>query len=161
MDERVFDDELMRRVHQRQRKKKKMPKWKRMLRKYWPPIRLGLLCLLLVLVIVGVARCASGDRGETLATEPVTTAPTEETTEPPTTEPPTEAPTAAPTAEPTEEPQAQKYTYVLNTNPSSMKFHYPSCRSVDKMKESNKLIFEGTREEVIAKGYSPCGNCHP
>ena len=96
MDERIFDDELMRRVHQRQRKKKKIPKWKRMLRKYWPPIRLALLCLLLVLVIVGVAKCASGDRGETLATEPVTTAPTEETTEPPTTEPPTEAPTIPP-----------------------------------------------------------------
>ena len=49
MDERIFDDELMRRVHQRQRKKKKLPKWQRMLRKYWPPIRLGLLCLVLVI----------------------------------------------------------------------------------------------------------------
>ena len=97
-------------------------------------------------------------------TEPVTELPTEvvtEATEPPATDPPTEAPTEAPTEEPTKELQAQKGTYVLNTNPSSMKFHYPTCRSVDKMKESNKLIFEGTREEVIAKGYSPCGNCHP
>ena len=96
MDERIFDDELMRRVHQRQRKKKKMPKWKRMLRKYWPPIRLGLLCLLLILVIVGVAKCASGGREETLATEPSTTVPTEAETEPPTTEPPTEEPTIPP-----------------------------------------------------------------
>ena len=96
MDERIFDDELMRRVHQRQRKQKKIPKWKRMLRKYWPPIRLGLLCLLLILVIVGVAKCASGGREEMLATEPVTTAPTEAETEPPTTEPPTEEPTIPP-----------------------------------------------------------------
>ena len=96
MDERIFDDELMRRVHQRQRKKQKMPKWQRMLRKYWPPIRLGLLCLLLILVIVGVAKCASGGREEMLATEPSTTAPTEAETEPPTTEPPTEEPTIPP-----------------------------------------------------------------
>ena len=96
MDERIFDDELMRRVHQRNRKKKKMPKWRRMLRKYWPPIRLALLCLLLILVIVGVAKCASGSGEEVLATEPATTAPTEAQTEPPTTEPPTEEPTIPP-----------------------------------------------------------------
>ena len=96
MDERIVDDELMRRVQQRRIQKRKRPKWQRMLRKYWPPIRLGLLCLLLVLVIVGVAKCASGDRGETLATEPSTAAPTEAETEPPTTEPPTEEPTIPP-----------------------------------------------------------------
>lgn len=96
MDERIIDDELMLRVHQRQREKNKLPRWQRILRKYWPPIRLGLLCLLLILVIIGVAKCASGGREDTLATEPSTTAPTEAETEPPTTEPPTEEPTIAP-----------------------------------------------------------------
>ena len=32
---------------------------------------------------------------------------------------------------------------------------------VKKMKESNKLSYTGTRDEVIAMGYKPCGNCHP
>ena len=94
----------------------------------------------------------------------VTEAPTEaptQATEPPVTELSTEAPTTAPTEASTESTDSQKVTYVLNINPSSMKFHYPGCKSVSKMKESNKQIFEGTREEVIAMGYSPCGNCHP
>lgn len=58
------------------------------------------------------------------------------------------------------EPEAEP-DYIGNNNPSSMKFHYPSCSSVKKMKESNKFYFNGNREEMIAMGYSPCGNCHP
>ena len=49
--------------------------------------------------------------------------------------------------------------YVLNTN--TKKFHYPSCKSVKQMSEKNKAFYNGTREEVIAMGYDPCGNCHP
>ena len=49
--------------------------------------------------------------------------------------------------------------YVLNTN--SKKFHYPDCRSVGQMKASNRKDFSGTRDEVIAMGYDPCGICHP
>lgn len=49
--------------------------------------------------------------------------------------------------------------YILNRN--TKKFHYPYCHSVKRMKESNKLSFSGSRSEVIAKGYSPCGNCRP
>lgn len=49
--------------------------------------------------------------------------------------------------------------YVLNTN--SKKFHYPFCGSVKKMKAKNTAYYNGTRDEVIAKGYDPCGNCHP
>jgi len=49
--------------------------------------------------------------------------------------------------------------YILNTN--THKFHYPGCKSVKQMKESNKQPFSGTRDEAIAMGYSPCGNCHP
>lgn len=52
-----------------------------------------------------------------------------------------------------------KCTYILNLN--TKKFHYPSCNSVTKMKESNKKEFNGTRQEAIDKGYDPCGNCRP
>ncbi len=50
-------------------------------------------------------------------------------------------------------------TYILNTN--TKKFHYVDCKSVQSMKEKNKEVFEGTREEIIGRGYSPCKNCNP
>ena len=50
-------------------------------------------------------------------------------------------------------------TYILNTN--SHKFHYPSCSSVDQMKESNKQEYTGRRDDLIEQGYSPCGRCNP
>lgn len=56
---------------------------------------------------------------------------------------------------------AETHTYILNINPSSMKFHFPNCSSVQKMSEKNKQEFTGTRDEAIANGYSPCGNCKP
>lgn len=49
--------------------------------------------------------------------------------------------------------------YVGNKN--TKKFHYDWCSSVDKMKESNKYYYTGTRDEMIAKGYEPCKNCDP
>lgn len=49
--------------------------------------------------------------------------------------------------------------YVLNQN--TMKFHYPSCASVEKMAEHNKEFVTMSREELISKGYEPCGNCEP
>lgn len=49
--------------------------------------------------------------------------------------------------------------YILNTN--THKFHYPGCSSVNQMAEKNKQSFTGTRDEVIAMGYDPCGRCHP
>ncbi len=50
-------------------------------------------------------------------------------------------------------------TYVLNTN--THKFHRPSCPSVEEIKRKNRKDFYGTRGEVIAAGYDPCGRCHP
>jgi len=50
-------------------------------------------------------------------------------------------------------------TYVCNT--SSMKFHYPSCSSVDNISSQNRSDSTKTREELIAMGYDPCGRCHP
>ena len=71
----------------------------------------------------------------------------------------TPRPTPAPTPTPEPVRSAPTFSYVLNTNTG--KFHYPDCKSVRQMKEKNKAFFEGTRDEVIAKGYQPCGNCHP
>ena len=56
-------------------------------------------------------------------------------------------------------PAAAGSAYVLNTN--SYKFHHPGCKSVAKMAAHNRLDYNGTRDEIIAMGYSPCGNCHP
>lgn len=49
--------------------------------------------------------------------------------------------------------------YIANKN--TKKFHYPDCSSVNEMNESNKWYFNGSREELIEKGYKPCGRCHP
>ena len=49
--------------------------------------------------------------------------------------------------------------YVLNTN--THKFHYPSCSSVSDIKQENIGYFTGSRDEVIAQGYKPCGRCKP
>ncbi|MBO4418565.1 MAG: hypothetical protein J5789_01885 [Oscillospiraceae bacterium] len=50
-------------------------------------------------------------------------------------------------------------TYIANLN--SKKFHRPDCSSVADMKESNKLYFTGTRDELIEQGYQPCKRCDP
>lgn len=60
---------------------------------------------------------------------------------------------------PVVEESAPVSNYILNNN--TWKFHYPDCRSVRQMKEKNKIYFEGTRDEVIARGYQPCQNCNP
>ncbi|NLV47772.1 MAG: MBL fold metallo-hydrolase [Clostridiaceae bacterium] len=49
--------------------------------------------------------------------------------------------------------------YILNTN--TKKFHYPDCKSVKQMSEKNKLETTQSKSEIIAQGYSPCGNCNP
>ena len=69
------------------------------------------------------------------------------------------APTATKRPAATATPNPQSYTYVLNK--SSKKFHYPSCYSVTQMKDSNKIYSSESRQEIINKGYTPCGNCHP
>ena len=51
------------------------------------------------------------------------------------------------------------HDYVLNT--STGKFHYPSCRDVKRMKDWNRQDVTMTRDDVIARGYSPCGHCNP
>ena len=49
--------------------------------------------------------------------------------------------------------------YVCNTN--TKKFHFPDCKSVRQMREENRLYTDLSREELLAEGYEPCGNCTP
>ncbi len=77
---------------------------------------------------------------------------------------PTPKPTSTPTPEPTPEPiveeqQPIEQHYIINTNTG--KFHHPTCRSIKRMKDKNKLEFTGTRDDVLARGYSPCMICNP
>ena len=57
------------------------------------------------------------------------------------------------------EQSAPTYTYIVNA--SSGKFHIPGCRDISKMKDSNKIEITATRQEMLERGYSPCGHCHP
>ena len=59
----------------------------------------------------------------------------------------------------TAKPAAEKVTYILNTN--NHKFHLESCSVAKTMREKNKEVFTGTREELIEQGYEPCGKCKP
>lgn len=72
---------------------------------------------------------------------------------------PEESPAVTSEPEPEKSAEPAAVNYILNTN--SKKFHYPSCSGVKRMKEENKASFTGTREEAIAKGYTPCGTCKP
>ena len=67
-------------------------------------------------------------------------------------------PTPEPAPEPTEEP-APVYDYILNTN--TRRFHWPDCRSVLDIKPENMQPYTGTRDDVLAQGFIPCGNCKP
>lgn len=71
------------------------------------------------------------------------------------------APTAPPVVqyESPNQGTVQTRSYVLNTN--SKKFHYPDCGSVKQMSDKNRQDVVANREELIAQGYDPCGNCNP
>ena len=67
---------------------------------------------------------------------------------------------SAPAADvPAQDTQPSGTDYIVNINTG--KFHYPSCSSVKKMNESNKMFYTGSRDDLVNRGYSPCGNCHP
>ena len=55
--------------------------------------------------------------------------------------------------------EAAEFTYILNTKTD--KFHDPGCSGVSSMKEENKETFVGQREDLIQRGYVPCGQCQP
>ena len=51
----------------------------------------------------------------------------------------------------------RQQTYIGNKNTG--KFHYPGCRAVSRMKNSNKVHFYG-RDSAISRGYIPCDICN-
>ena len=59
----------------------------------------------------------------------------------------------------TEPGNSLEMTYILNNN--SLKFHYPDCKSVPKIKDKNKEEVRTTRDELIKRGYEPCKICNP
>lgn len=50
-------------------------------------------------------------------------------------------------------------TYVLNVN--SHRFHRPDCSGVASISHNNRRDYTGTRDALIAQGYTPCGTCKP
>lgn len=56
-------------------------------------------------------------------------------------------------------PQATEITFVLNNN--TKKFHYPTCREVNKIKDTNRQDSGLSFDEISAMGYQPCKICKP
>ena len=54
---------------------------------------------------------------------------------------------------------AEQHDYILNVK--NKKFHLSTCSAVNDIAAANRQDFTGTRDELIAKGYSPCGICNP
>lgn len=57
------------------------------------------------------------------------------------------------------DPEQSEITYILNKN--SKRFHLPDCSSVQEMKPQNREETTESREELIGRGYQPCGQCKP
>ena len=74
-------------------------------------------------------------------------------------EPEPEQTAAVPVPEPAPAPAAPVFDYIGNMNTG--KFHYPSCSSVSRMKDTNKAYYTCTRDEMLAMGYVPCNKCNP
>lgn len=49
--------------------------------------------------------------------------------------------------------------YVVNTD--SGKFHLSTCASAQTLSADNKLVYTGSREDLVDQGYTPCGRCKP
>ena len=110
--------------------------------------------------VVTTTTAAETTTTTTKATTTTTTTTTEATTtaaETPTAA--TEPPAPAQEETPAEQPAANVFTYVINTG--SGIFHYPSCSSAKRISDANRSEYTGTRDDLIAQGYSPCGNCDP
>lgn len=54
---------------------------------------------------------------------------------------------------------AEQGDYILNAN--TKKFHRPTCASVKRMSDANKIVSTESREALIEQGYEPCKNCNP
>ncbi len=54
---------------------------------------------------------------------------------------------------------SEQQDYILNVK--NKKFHKPDCAAVSGMSSANKQEFSGARDELIGRGYTPCGQCKP
>ena len=54
---------------------------------------------------------------------------------------------------------ATEHNWLLNT--SSKKIHYPDCAAAENISEKNKKYSNKSLSELLAEGYTPCGNCRP
>ena len=54
---------------------------------------------------------------------------------------------------------SEQQDYILNVK--NKKFHKPDCSAANDISSANKQDFTGTRDQLIAQGYSPCGICKP
>lgn len=54
---------------------------------------------------------------------------------------------------------SEQQDYILNVK--NKKFHKPDCSAANDISSANKQDFTGTRDQLIARGYSPCGICKP
>jgi DNA-entry nuclease len=87
---------------------------------------------------------------------------TDDTVPPSATDGASEQATSSPTQEPAvtvEVTSGEIQDYVINENTG--KFHYPGCSSIADIKSENRRDYTGTRDELIADGYQPCGRCKP
>lgn len=50
-------------------------------------------------------------------------------------------------------------SYILNTN--SNKFHLQDCTLAQDIKQANRQEYTGSRQELLDRGYTPCGGCKP
>lgn len=50
-------------------------------------------------------------------------------------------------------------TYILNTNPNSMKIHKESCSYAKKISAANKATYTGALQDKLDEGYSLCLHC--
>ena len=58
-------------------------------------------------------------------------------------------------------PSSSESTTMYVVNLSSEKFHEADCGSAEKLDDDNRMEFFGSREDLIAQGYEPCGSCKP
>ena len=56
-------------------------------------------------------------------------------------------------------PVSGKTTYILNTG--TQKFHKEDCASAKSIGSGNRKKYTGSRKDLIADGYTACGQCKP
>ena len=54
---------------------------------------------------------------------------------------------------------SEQQDYILNVK--NKKFHKPDCSAASDISSANKQDFTDIRDQLIARGYSPCGICKP